>query len=236
MRGILIATLLLVGAGSGNDLLRRAQDAYAAGNYAQSLTLYRQVQQQYPATGPQLAYNLAQCYRQLDSLDLALYAYQRAMRPEQPETGSLAANEAGILLADRGQLKEALATFRQALVFNPANEAARFNYELLHQRLFPPQDEPPPPPQAEPPPPEQPEGDPPPLEDEVLQQLIERLEQQAQTRSTGSDAARPAGADTLSPAEARRALERLRQAELQYLQQLRKRVVNAPRNPRYREW
>ncbi|RMG71765.1 MAG: hypothetical protein D6722_06355 [Bacteroidetes bacterium] len=236
MRTILLATILLIGSGGGNDLLRRAGEAYAAGDYSQSLSLYRQLQQMSPIMSPEVAFNLGQCYRHLDSVDLALYAYQRAMQGGDAIIGSQAANETGVLLTQRTQLKDALAAFRQALVMNPHNETARFNYELLYQRLFPPEEDTPPlPPESEPPP-ESPEQEPPPLQDQALQELVERLQQQSETREMGTDRARSRTGDTLNPAQAQQALERLRQSELQYLQQLRKRVTSVPQGSRKRDW
>ncbi|WP_223649192.1 tetratricopeptide repeat protein [Hymenobacter psoromatis] len=85
---------------------------------------------------PALLLNLAQAQAQAGQLAAARVTYGRLLAPSMPATVGTAARQqlAGLLAAQR-QYSQAISLLRQALRLDPANAAARYNYELLSQYL-----------------------------------------------------------------------------------------------------
>jgi len=86
--------------------------------------------------GPGLLLNLAQAQAQAGQTAAARVTYSRLLAPTVPAAiGSTARQQLAVLLAQRQQAAQAIGLLRQALKLNPANAAARYNYELLTQYL-----------------------------------------------------------------------------------------------------
>ncbi|MDX2285934.1 MAG: tetratricopeptide repeat protein [Bacteroidia bacterium] len=202
---------------------RQLEDAarrFDARDYAASAAVYRAALEAYPERVFELQYNLGQILRVQDSLPGALTYFQQAIGTDTM-LSSRALTNIGWIHARAGRLDQALASFRRALEYDPANETARYDYELIRNRMPPP--EPPPaqpPPQGGDPPPEQPDAPQPQLDAEY-EELVRQLNQ-TRSRAGSDDRLAPASFDTIPLAQARRILEWMRRNELQYLQQLRK--------------
>lgn len=212
--GILTSVLMI---GSSAELAEASQ-AYAQKNYRAAARTWRVALRKYPNFAPQINYNLGLCYLALDSNKLAMQCFQRAVSQEDAVTTSRAYTHQAVSLAANDKVPGALRLLRKALLLDPTNEAARYNYEVLMRKSG--QDNPLPPKQNSP---NQP---PPPNQDqrEKREQYMERVEAELR-RMLGrvpSDAALPNGMDTLSLPEAVRVVEELREKELQFQQQLRK--------------
>jgi tetratricopeptide (TPR) repeat protein len=200
--------------------LEEAARRFDARDYAASAAVYRAALEEYPERVFELQYNLGQILRVQDSLQAALAYFQQAIGTDTM-LSSRALTNIGWIHARAGRLDQALASFRRALEYDPANEAARYDYELIRNRMPPP--EPPPaqpPPQGGDPPPEQPDAPQPEL-DEEYQELVRQLNQ-TRSQAGGDDRLAPSSFDTIPLAQARRILEWMRRNELQYIQQLRK--------------
>jgi tetratricopeptide (TPR) repeat protein len=211
----LLSSVLMIGSSAE---LAEASRAYAEGNYRAAARTWKVALRKYPNYAPQINYNLGLCYQALDSSKLAMQCFQRAVSQEDAVTTSRAYTHQAVALAANDKVPGALRLLRKALLLAPANEAARYNYEVLMHKSG--QDTPPPPKQNAPNQPPPPDQNP----REKREQYMERVEAELR-RMLGrvpSDAALPNGMDTLSLPEAVRVVEELREKELQYQQQLRK--------------
>ncbi|MDX2247496.1 MAG: tetratricopeptide repeat protein [Bacteroidia bacterium] len=245
MRTLFLYVILLAGGLSGKEKsLSLAADAFQSGDFHTSILHYGEALKAYPAQAARIQYNIGQCYRELDSTDRALQFFHEVLDKNSPDVASLASNEIGLLMIRRQRTKEALEAFREALVYDPENENARYNYELLRKRMKgnnPPQQPPPPPrppsPQDEEDTPEEDEETAPDdnLPEDYRDMIRQIIQRQRQSNST-NDFARPIGSDTISLFQARRILESMRQNEIQYLQQLRKSAATPHKNGGAPDW
>ena len=87
-------------------------------------------------SSPALLLDLAQAQARAGQVAEARATYAQLLSPGVPaELGSTVRQQLAVVLARQGQLAQALALLRQALILNPANAAARYNFELLTQYL-----------------------------------------------------------------------------------------------------
>jgi tetratricopeptide (TPR) repeat protein len=226
------ALLLLFTLWGGRGLLEEAEKAWQSSNYPEAVRLYREALDAYPARSQAVRYNLGITYLALDSAEKAYLFFQLATEGENATVAALASNQNGLILAGRGEIREALLAFRQALVFDPDLEEARFNYELLRKRLRD-ESEPPPPSQQTPPPPGQqpPSSAKPPPARQEYQRLLQELRLRRQLLNLSSDRGSSASLDTLPLPAARQLLDEMRQRPTQFVQQIRK----SPAAPARRE-
>lgn len=139
--------LLPLLAAPGAISLATAEADFAAGRYAKAAVMYELLVEDHPTLAPLLHFNQAQALFAVDSLPQAAALYKRIL-PKLPETlRSRALTNLGVYYTQVSQPRLALAVWRQALLLDATNEAARFNYELLKRRQ-----EKTPPPLAPPPP------------------------------------------------------------------------------------
>lgn len=195
-----------------------------AGRYEEAIPMLIEARERFPEQRADLSYNLAMAYLALDSFAQARDAFFQAQSPLAPHTASLASNQLGLLLLAEGRPREALSAFREALLFSPDHDDARYNYELLALKLGQT-----PPPKSGTPPSQQQQDSPPPPPgsasrslDPELQELLNKLQQRQRQVVPPGDKASAIGADTLSLAQALQVLDLMRQQERQYVQQLRK--------------
>ncbi len=214
---LLILSVLVVG---GEEPLREARLLSDQGEWSASLAAYQEARRTYPTMSASISYNVGLTYLRLEEPDLAREAFFQALSPLTPRVASLASNQTGILMVGDGRPREALSSFREALLFDPENEDARYNYELLALRLSQNQsrNSPPPPMQGPPPPPDQE----PQVQDPFMEKLLEKLANRQRRTAPVGDKARPVGGDTLSMPESYQVLELMYKQERQYVQQLRK--------------
>ncbi|MDP5172725.1 MAG: tetratricopeptide repeat protein [Bacteroidia bacterium] len=221
----IVFILSLIPLGSDGPLAE-AMVNFNAGRYAQAVESLHLARDQYPDLSPTISYNLGLVYLRMDSIERAREAFYQSLSPSFPQTASLASNQLALLLLEEGRPREALGTFREALLFDPTHEDARYNFELLALRLG--QQTPPPASNSpqNPPPSEQPENRPednsPQNIDPKMQKLLNKLEQRQRQTVPPGDQPIAIGNDTLTMAEAYQILELMRKRERQYLQQLRK--------------
>ncbi|MEM6805773.1 MAG: hypothetical protein AAF696_30520, partial [Bacteroidota bacterium] len=208
-----------------------AIESYNQGDFQKSLQYFGEASELYPEKLTQLNYNMAQCLLQLNNKDSAIYHLQLVLGSPDPKLASKAANNLGVLQAEALQLNTALGSFKEALIFDPNNESARYNFELVRRQK---QNNPPPenkPPDEDPPQEEEPPPPPPQMNDRELEKLVKQIRQRM-TRSRGgsTDQARVLG-DTLTEEEAFVILQSLENRDVQYVQQLKK-IVRTSRKKR----
>jgi tetratricopeptide (TPR) repeat protein len=114
----------------GQAAARRGQPAEAVYFYQQAVALAGR-----GGPAPTLLLALAQAQRQAGQVAAARATYARLLAPTVPAAiGSTARQQLAVLLAQQ-QLAQAITLLKQALLLNPANATARYNYELLSQYL-----------------------------------------------------------------------------------------------------
>ena len=156
MRALVLLVLLLL---SGWwDAFRRVHDA----NEAQHQAVVAFTRQDYRAAAAAFArarelgnrsallqLDLGHAYVRAGQPTAARAAYGQILTSSDAGLRSVARQQLAVLAATDGNYQQAVALLRQALTDNPANAAARYNYELLAPllgRRQPPQLPPPPPP------------------------------------------------------------------------------------------
>ncbi len=171
--GLLLLLLLGAGAPGWHWLLRvrehnaaqaQGQAAARRGRPAEAVYFYQKAVALAGRGGPApaLLLDLAQAQVQASQLVAARASYGQLLNPAVPAAiGSTARQQLAVLLAQQSQVAQAVSLLRQALVLNPGNGTARYNYELLSQYLAEQHPAPLPPtsgrsPAASPPPPKTP--------------------------------------------------------------------------------
>ncbi|MEJ0030874.1 MAG: hypothetical protein WDO15_11110 [Bacteroidota bacterium] len=79
--------------------------------------------------------NLANSYFHLNDTTSAMGAFQPLTMSTNPKLKSIANQQLGVLSNRKGNFEEALNYFKQSLRANPANDDARFNYEMVKKKL-----------------------------------------------------------------------------------------------------
>lgn len=134
MRFIIILLLsFFLTAATLNDA-RKANSAFERGDFAEAALLYQQAISQDP-DNPRLYFNLAKALYELGEGDSAMEAYDRFKSlTDSPFERSYADYNKGRMLTDQENYQEAVNYFREALMNNPNDVDAKFNYELAIQR------------------------------------------------------------------------------------------------------
>ncbi|MDO7853480.1 tetratricopeptide repeat protein [Hymenobacter convexus] len=145
MKYLVLAVLLL--SGPGLQLLTSVRDrnaavatgtaAYRRGEAAQAVEAFETA----VATGtrrtpdPRLLLNLAHAQTRAGQLAPAYATYERLLTGSPAALSSVARQQLAVQAAQRGQLAQALGLLRQALLLDPHNAGARFDYEVLSEYL-----------------------------------------------------------------------------------------------------
>lgn len=121
-----------------NAAQAQGQAAATWGRAAEAVYYYQQAAALAGRAGPSpaLLLNLAQAQTQAGQAEAARDTYARLLGPAVPTAiASTARQQLALLLAQQRQFAQAIGLLRQALKLNPANAAARYNYEVLSQFL-----------------------------------------------------------------------------------------------------
>ncbi len=140
IRFLLLLVLLLGLAGDGDKDGRRGNAHYKSGNYEAAADAYYRGLAAYETGTPDAAYyglqnNLGAALHQQGDFALARPAFARAMEtaPSQADFARAAYN-AGNNAFREEQAEAALDFYKKALLANPANADAKFNYEFVKRR------------------------------------------------------------------------------------------------------
>ena len=116
----------------------QAQVAARRGQAAEAVYYYQQATALAGHGGPTpaLLLDLAQAQTKAGQTAAARTTYSRLLAPTVPAAiSSTARQQLAVLLARQGQTAQAIGLLKQALLLNPTNATARYNYELLSQYL-----------------------------------------------------------------------------------------------------
>jgi hypothetical protein len=143
MKYFVLLLLLLSGPGlltrvrDRNAAVANATAAYAQGDaqraaqaFADALTA-----QNAKTPDPRLMLNLGHAQVRAGQRQAAYQTYGRLLTGSPAGLGSIARQQLAVLMAQRGEVAQALGLLRQALLLNPENKAARADYEMLTDYL-----------------------------------------------------------------------------------------------------
>jgi len=138
----------------------QASAAFRQGRYDEALVFYRHLYDRLNIGEEEVLINLAHCYFIQRNSKQATALYQIACRSPNYQVRSLAWQQLGVLAYRTRRYEWAGVCFKNALKSNPANDDARYNYELTRKISSPDRrksaDLPPEPPTPELPPDENP--------------------------------------------------------------------------------
>ncbi|AGA79915.1 hypothetical protein [Echinicola vietnamensis] len=146
MNKILLATLLLIPASwskisEKNAAIDLAAEKYKVAEYEESVRQHLALLNEHGITAPEANFDLALSYQFNGQEEEAKKKYLEMTGAAKHHIASAAANQNGVLLGRDKKYEEALAAFKTALIKDPTNETARYNYELLARWLDKNQDQ-----------------------------------------------------------------------------------------------
>jgi Ca-activated chloride channel family protein len=121
--------------GKVNAVKAEAKKAFQAGDYKTAAERYRFLVDSAGVQEDEVNMNLAHSYFNLNDTALAVGSYQRLTQSEDAQLRSLAYQQLGVLNNREGRFEEALQFLKQSLKANPANQDARYNYEMIRKKL-----------------------------------------------------------------------------------------------------
>ena len=142
MKTLLTGGLLLLSLGGGltrihdrNAAVARGAAAYARGEYALAAAAYKEAALDLGAREDGVWLNLAHATARAGQPAEARTYYSHLLTSTNLPIRSVALQQLAALTADRGEYAQAIGLLRQALLADPKNAAARYNYELLRDFL-----------------------------------------------------------------------------------------------------
>ncbi|WP_324670908.1 tetratricopeptide repeat protein [Hymenobacter sp. GOD-10R] len=118
-----------------NEAAQQAATQYARGNFAAAASLYQQAVEVYGGHQEELLLNLAQSYARAGRVAEAQAYYGRLLASHTRTVRGTAQQQLAVLRAQQGEYAQAVGLLRQALLTNPRNANARYNYEVLSNYL-----------------------------------------------------------------------------------------------------
>ena len=114
-----------------NAAIDVAGESFANGEYEQSYQDHLALQERFGVSYSELDFNLGLSAQYSEKLDEAAGYYDKASTSSDMILSSFAYNQGGVLLGNKKEYEAALSKFKTALIKDPLNEVARYNYELL---------------------------------------------------------------------------------------------------------
>lgn len=121
--------------GKINRAKEEAKKAYLAGDYETAASKYQYLTDSLSVTEDEVLMNLGNAYFNLGDTASAIGRYQSLTQTANKNIRSVAQQQLGVVKNKQGKFEEALNHFKEAIKANPANEDARYNYELLKKKL-----------------------------------------------------------------------------------------------------
>lgn len=118
-----------------NHYTQEAAVAYAQQDYVRSITAYEYILNDLEVQDDQIRLNLAHSYYRAGMLTKAQEQYQLLADNPSRFLRSIVHLQLGNVATSQKKYKHAVALFKQALEFDPTNENARYNFELLKKYL-----------------------------------------------------------------------------------------------------
>ena len=138
LTGVLVAALLFTDLdkiGKINTLKSEAKKAYLGGDYKTAVEKYKYLVDSLGVKEDEVLLNLANSYFELQDTTNISNAYLPLTQSNNSKIKSVASQQLGVAANRQGKFEEALNHFKQALKAYPANEDARFNYEIVKKKV-----------------------------------------------------------------------------------------------------
>jgi Ca-activated chloride channel homolog len=121
--------------GKINRAKEDARKAYLAGDYEKAVNHYRYLTDSLHVTEDEVTLNLANAYFNLSDTANAIGQYQSLTQSTKPAIRTAAQQQLGVIKNKQEKFEEALTHFKEAIKADPRNEDARYNYEMLKRKL-----------------------------------------------------------------------------------------------------
>ncbi|UZD23672.1 hypothetical protein PBT90_09745 [Algoriphagus halophytocola] len=118
-----------------NDAIDLASESYSKAEYEQSITNHQALIDQFQYSSSALDYNLGLSNQYAEKPDEASAYYDQVTTSPDKTLASFAFNQSGVILGNKEEYEAALSKFKSALIKDPNNEVARYNYEMLARWL-----------------------------------------------------------------------------------------------------
>jgi tetratricopeptide (TPR) repeat protein len=118
-----------------NNAIKTAEKSYSEANYAQSVTDHLVLINEFQLSADELNFDLGLSHQYSDKVDEALTWYDQASQSPIKMLASFSFNQSGVIQGNKKEYEVALSKFQSALIKDPTNEQARYNYELLARWL-----------------------------------------------------------------------------------------------------
>jgi tetratricopeptide (TPR) repeat protein len=118
-----------------NSAIEAAENSYAEARYEESINNHLVLLEEFEIRSAYLDFDLGLSHHYAQKTDEAAGYYDRATQSTDQLLSSFSFNQGGVILGDKKEYQAALSKFQTALIKNPLNEEARYNYELLARWL-----------------------------------------------------------------------------------------------------
>ncbi|WP_215223796.1 tetratricopeptide repeat protein [Echinicola shivajiensis] len=140
MNKIILTTLLLIPSSwsqisERNKAIDQAAEQYAKAEYEESVRQHLSLLNEFGITAEEANFDLALSYQFNEQQEEAQRKFLELSAANNKAIASSAANQNGVLHGRGEKYQEALQAFKTALIKDPTNDIARYNYELLARWL-----------------------------------------------------------------------------------------------------
>lgn len=118
-----------------NNAIKTAEKSYAETRYEDAIKYHQLLIDEFQYSSFPLDFDLGLSYHYAEKTDEALAFYDQTTQSPDKNLASFAYNQAGVILGNKKEYQAALSKFQSALIQDPLNEQARYNYELLARWL-----------------------------------------------------------------------------------------------------
>ena len=118
-----------------NRIKEEARDAYNRGDYQGAIEKYKFLIDSLEVSEEEVLLNLANAYYHVKDTANATTTFQSLAGSGKREISSKAYQQLGVIANQQGKPEQALSDFRNAIKADPANDQARYNYEMLKKKL-----------------------------------------------------------------------------------------------------
>lgn len=114
-----------------NSLKKKAKEAYAQGKFDEAIDSYERLTNEFGIIDDNVMMNMAHAYFKNGADEEATALYNSLSQSENNSIRSTAYNQMGVLANQLQKKEEAINYFKEAIKADPSNEDARFNYSKL---------------------------------------------------------------------------------------------------------
>ncbi len=118
-----------------NNAIEAAEKSYSEAKYDQSAVNHLILVNDFQYNSGELSFDLGLSHQYAKKEDEALTWYDQATQSPNKMLASFAFNQSGVIQGNKKEYEVALSKFQSALIQDPTNGQARYNYELLARWL-----------------------------------------------------------------------------------------------------